>query len=431
MSFKKKLNICMVSDFFYPNTGGVETHIYCISKSLIKQGEKVIVITHSYGNRKGIRWMKGGVKVYYLPLPIVYQNVTYPIPLVLLPIIRNILIREQIDIVHGHQSMSALVHETIITAKFLGLKTVFTDHSLFGVSKLENIIVNRILEFMFVDTDCIISVSNVSRENIIVRTNISPEKVFVIPNAIIPSQFTPGIKPIDKKKIKIVVICRLFYRKGVDFLIKIIPKICAYDNTVSFLIAGEGPKKIELEQMIEENNLQKKVELVLAYTPEQVRNVLIKGDIFLNTSLTEAFCIGILEAASCGLLIVSTSVGGIPEILPGYILMLSKPTIDSIFLTLTNAIYKIKTESFNKLKRHNEIKKMYSWNLVSRRIRKVYEEAEKTKPQTLKKRILKRIQISKMSGFFFSIFIVFGNILYNILEKIFPRNTIDICPSIS
>ena len=33
----------------------------------------------------------------------------------------------------------------------------------------------------------------------------------------------------------------------------------------------------------------------------------------LDSSLTEAFCIAILEAASCGLLTVSTRVGGVPE----------------------------------------------------------------------------------------------------------------------
>ena len=37
-------------------------------------------------------------------------------------------------------------------------------------------------------------------------------------------------------------------------------------------------------------------------------SLLVKGDIFLNTSLTEAFCMAIVEAASCGLLVVSTKV---------------------------------------------------------------------------------------------------------------------------
>jgi len=41
-----------------------------------------------------------------------------------------------------------------------------------------------------------------------------------------------------------------------------------------------------------------------------------QGEIYLNTSLTEAFGISIIEAASAGLFVVSTKVGGIPEILP-------------------------------------------------------------------------------------------------------------------
>ena len=44
--------------------------------------------------------------------------------------------------------------------------------------------------------------------------------------------------------------------------------------------------------------------------------MLNKGQIYLNTSLTEAFGISIIEAASAGLFVVSTKVGGIPEILP-------------------------------------------------------------------------------------------------------------------
>lgn len=34
--------------------------------------------------------------------------------------------------------------------------------------------------------------------------------------------------------------------------------------------------------------------------------ILVQGQIFLNTSLTEAFCIGIVEAASCGYVVLRT-----------------------------------------------------------------------------------------------------------------------------
>ena len=45
----KTHTICMVSDYFFPNMGGVETHIWCLSQSLLQLGHKVIVITHKYG----------------------------------------------------------------------------------------------------------------------------------------------------------------------------------------------------------------------------------------------------------------------------------------------------------------------------------------------------------------------------------------------
>lgn len=43
----------MASDFFYPNTGGVEEHIFNLSQCLISKGHKVIALTHSYGDRVG------------------------------------------------------------------------------------------------------------------------------------------------------------------------------------------------------------------------------------------------------------------------------------------------------------------------------------------------------------------------------------------
>jgi phosphatidylinositol glycan class A protein len=47
--------------------------------------------------------------------------------------------------------------------------------------------------------------------------------------------------------------------------------------------------------------------------------------------LTEAFCIAIVEAASCGLLVVSTKVGGIPEVLPREMIIFSNPDEDGNF----------------------------------------------------------------------------------------------------
>ena len=53
----------MVSDFFYPNMGGVESHIYQLSQCLIERGHKVIIVTHYYKGREGVRYLTNGLKV--------------------------------------------------------------------------------------------------------------------------------------------------------------------------------------------------------------------------------------------------------------------------------------------------------------------------------------------------------------------------------
>lgn len=66
-------NICMVSDFFYLNMGGVESYIYQFFQCLIERGYKVIIVIYVYGNRKGIRYFINGFKVYYLFLKVMYN----------------------------------------------------------------------------------------------------------------------------------------------------------------------------------------------------------------------------------------------------------------------------------------------------------------------------------------------------------------------
>jgi hypothetical protein len=40
-TLRRKYNVAMISDFFYPNMGGVEMHLYQLSHCLIKRGNKV------------------------------------------------------------------------------------------------------------------------------------------------------------------------------------------------------------------------------------------------------------------------------------------------------------------------------------------------------------------------------------------------------
>lgn len=73
-----------------------------------------------------------GVQVYYVPLVPIVDGDCMPTFCAFFPIFRQILIRERITLVHGHQASSVMSHEAILFAKTMGYRVAYTDHSLFG-----------------------------------------------------------------------------------------------------------------------------------------------------------------------------------------------------------------------------------------------------------------------------------------------------------
>lgn len=140
----ESLRIALVCDFFYPRLGGVEMHLWSLAQQLLRLGHHVIIITHSYGKRKGVRWLPGPLKVYYCPLAEMTDQDTLPTFTASLPLLRWIMIRERIQVVHGHQATSVMANESIIYAGMMGLASVYTDHSLFGFHDVASIILNRV-----------------------------------------------------------------------------------------------------------------------------------------------------------------------------------------------------------------------------------------------------------------------------------------------
>lgn len=67
----------------------------------------------------------------------------------------------------------------------------------------------------------------------------------------------------------------------------------------------------------------------------------VQGHIFLNASLTEAFCMALLEAASAGLLVVSTHVGGVPEVLPDDMAILTDPSPEGLLEGIEQALWRV------------------------------------------------------------------------------------------
>uniref|UniRef100_A0A1I8IA14 phosphatidylinositol N-acetylglucosaminyltransferase n=1 Tax=Macrostomum lignano TaxID=282301 RepID=A0A1I8IA14_9PLAT len=392
----KKICIAMVSDFFFPNMGGVETHIYQLAQCLISLGHRVIVITHAYGKnseRRGVRWMMNGLKVYYLPFLPFYNQCVLPTVLLTLPLVRQVLIRERVGLVHGHSAFSALANQTLLHARTLGLPTVFTDHSLFGFADVSSILTNKLLNGILSDTCHVICVSHTSKENTALRAMLCPSRISVIPNAIDADRH----------------------------------------SDVRFLIGGDGPKRLVLEELRERLGIQDRVLLQGQVPHHQVRAHLVRGDIFLNTSLTEAFCMAILEGASCGLSVVSTNVGGIPEVLPSDLIRLAEPDATSLADGLEQAIAECRQgpdgrrqpEDFHRL--HESVRDIYTWRNVALRTECVYRRVlDAGGPEPTRHRLANYLTAcGPVGGKIFLIFALLNLALVWLLQLLQPAERIE------
>merc|ERR1711899_382580 len=96
-----RYKICLVSDFFYPNMGGVESHLYQVAQCLLERGHDVVIVTHAYGGRCGIRYMANFLKVYYLPIVPFYNKSILPTIIGSLPMLRHIFKKDELKLFMG------------------------------------------------------------------------------------------------------------------------------------------------------------------------------------------------------------------------------------------------------------------------------------------------------------------------------------------
>ncbi|KAJ1690237.1 hypothetical protein LUZ63_014392 [Rhynchospora breviuscula] len=205
--------------------------------------------------------------------------------------------------------------------------------------------------------------------------------------------------------------------KGADLLVEVIPEVCRLFPHVHFIIEGDGPKWVRLEEMRDKFSLQDQVEMLGAVPHCQVRSVLISGHIFLNSSLTEAFCIAILEAASCGLLTVSTRVGGVPEVLPDDMIVLAEPAPQDMVQAIKQAI--------------DMLPNINPQIMHSHRTELVYDCVIDSSDKSILERLPRYLICGAWAGKLFCVVMIINFILWRLLELFLPAESIEEVPDIA
>jgi glycosyltransferase involved in cell wall biosynthesis len=213
-----------------------------------------------------------------------------------------------------------------IAAKLTGVALVSTLNSWYGSEHGEKSLKGRLYTMLELGTNFALDRYVVVSRSIyeaLVRHGIQSDKIDLIHNAVeIQRSQNVGIGRdlirtlnLPSEAIVLVAAGRLTWAKGYEDLISALKLVVEKDKRVYCLIAGEGELRQKLETQIESVGLTKHI-FLLGHLPRvEVLSLIEAGDIFVMPSRSEGTPIALLEAAALRKPILSTSVGGIPELL--------------------------------------------------------------------------------------------------------------------
>ncbi|WP_026576792.1 glycosyltransferase family 4 protein [Bacillus sp. UNC438CL73TsuS30] len=219
--------------------------------------------------------------------------------------LRNLITDKQIDVIHANSLRMVLyciVAKKLTKRKF---KIVYTKHNITVLEEKNPFIFIHLLN-KYVER--IITVSEFEKKNL-VKAGIKPNKITTVYNGVDLNQFAFHRKE-KGESFNVGILARLSEEKNHELFIKIADQL-RHNPNIMFYIAGDGPEKEKIKNMIQSHNLVHKIKMVGAvHKPEEF---IKEMDLLLLTSYREVFPMVILEAMAVGTPIVSINRGGIGE----------------------------------------------------------------------------------------------------------------------
>jgi len=139
------------------------------------------------------------------------------------------------------------------------------------------------------------------------------DRLAIIPNSINLAVFQASRKSKDGRICLYVGALRPI--KGVEYLIRAIPKVLKRFPETRFVLVGDGPDREKIARWIAAYGLSQSVELAGYVFHDRLPAYYQQADLFVMPSLNEAQGLVALEAMACGLPVVASQVGGIPEMI--------------------------------------------------------------------------------------------------------------------
>lgn len=138
-------------------------------------------------------------------------------------------------------------------------------------------------------------------------------KIKVIPNGIDAKIFSPAKKLVQKKQI--VCSSRLGKRKGIEYLIKAMPRVLKTLPETKLVLISEGVEKDKLVNLTKQLGLSRQIIFKGQVEHKKLPLIYRQSGLFVLPSLSESQSNSLLEVMACGLPVVATKVGGNPELI--------------------------------------------------------------------------------------------------------------------
>ncbi len=227
---------------------------------------------------------------------------------------------EKLDLMHVHyaipHAVSAYMARKVLEKANKSIKFITTLHgtdiTLVGLEPS----FMPLVKFSIEESDGVTAVSRFLKEKTLTNYNIQKD-IEVIYNFIDLDVYKPQPSDVFRQHIapngeKVLVHTSNFRPvKRVPDTLRILEKV-KKEIPAKLVLVGDGPDRSECERLARELDIQKDV--IFLGKQDALAEILNAADIFLMPSQSESFGLSALEAMACGKPVISSSVGGLPEL---------------------------------------------------------------------------------------------------------------------
>jgi phosphatidylinositol alpha-mannosyltransferase len=313
------LRICMVSDLYFPEPGGIAEHIYHLSRELRRRGHVCHVLTTSFGRscRPAVTPTDDAQFVHRigrgLLVPANRSLSRVTVGYRLGRQVSGLFAREGYDIVHIHGSLAptlplaALQHSRTLN--------VFTFHAGHDRSAGYRVFRRYLLRY-FRRLHGLIAVSEAARR---AMADYFPGDYRVIPNGIDIRAFHPDARPLPAPAVdrpRVLFLGRFDPRKGLGYLLRALPLVKRAVPDVQCVVVGSGPRGVDRYRRELDPALAADV-IFTGRVPSSDRPRYYAGcSVFCAPSTgNESFGIILLEAMATARPVVASDIEGYREVL--------------------------------------------------------------------------------------------------------------------